>query len=154
MLQRKTINSCDQTCRKIPCLKVTPAGLLCTLVMASCDRIASNGWPHCRVQRNHITWVISWAVLLNNQRDTKLGPHTGQKRWDTQRCQRTLFVNKFSTPTLAIIKLVSWEFTHYIRLIEVLNFSDSLVFSFPFLMSPLLSHNLLILWIVVLFFLW
>ena len=29
-------------------------------------------WHHCGVQRNHTTWVILWAMVLNNQRDTKL----------------------------------------------------------------------------------
>lgn len=93
MLQRSIINIYGQMFRKIPCLKVTPAGLLCTLVTADCDRAALNTWHHCGVHRSHTTWVIFWAMILNNQRDTKLGHMQGKQLRDSQRFQITLFVN-------------------------------------------------------------
>lgn len=63
---------------------------------------------------------------------SKVGLHRGQAVV-RQKFQVNIFVNKFDTLRFAMTKFVKWEFTHYFRSIEVLNFSDFLaVSSFSF----------------------
>lgn len=68
-------------------------------------------------------------MILDKQRDAKIGPQTGQTEAGRSKIPVTLFVNKFNISTVAVTKSVKLEFTHYFRLIEVLSFSDSLAFS-------------------------
>lgn len=87
MLQSRIINKCAR-CAENPVWKPCLPDYSIDWAMANCERAAPDGWYNCGIQRNCKTWVILWAMVLNNQGDTKTGPCTGQSEMETLKDSR------------------------------------------------------------------